>query len=136
MYRIQSEAFAQGYTARVRTMMRFVTNLAVNSAVLLLSVLAPASAQAQQLPNAPRVTCYAKDMFEARLLAAIREPNSKLVTSYSSDMRGNVLLHIQAADHWEMWGLWKMNQAYCLITTGEGRFTEGLPETMTAKVEG
>ena len=116
--------------------MRFVTNLASRLGVILLIVIAHASAQAQQLPNAPRVTCYAKDIFEARVFAAIRELNSKVVTSYSSDRGGNVLLYIQAAGHWEMWGLMKMNQAYCLITAGEGRFTEGLPETMTAKVEG
>ena len=115
--------------------MRFVTNLAVTLAVILLIVLAP-SAQAQQLPNAPRVTCQAKDIFEARVFAAIRELNNKIVTSYSSDRGGNVLLYIQADGQWEMWGLMKVNQAYCLITAGEGRFTEGLPETMTAKVEG
>ena len=117
-------------------MMRFVTNLAVSSAVMLPIVLAHPSARAQQLPNAPRVTCYAKANFEARVFAAIREPNNKVVTSYSSDRNGNVVLYIQAADYWEMWGLMKMNQAYCLITTGEGRFTQGLPETMTAKVDG
>jgi hypothetical protein len=116
-------------------MMRFVTNLAVTLAVILLIVLAQ-SAQAQQLPNAPRVTCQAKDVFEARVFAAIRELNDKIVTSYSSDRGGNVLLYIQADGQWEMWGLMKVNQAYCLITAGEGRFTEGLPETMTAKVEG
>ena len=116
--------------------MRFVTNLAVTSAVILLIVLAHASAQAQQLPNAPRVTCQAKDLFEARVFAAIRDLNNKIVTSYSSDRGGNVLLYIQADGQWEMWGLMKVNQAYCLITAGEGRFTEGLPETMTAKVEG
>ena len=116
--------------------MRFATNLAVKLAAILLIVLAHASAQAQQLPNAPRVTCYAKDIFEARVFAAIRELNNKIVTSYSSDRGGNVLLYIQAAGHWEMWSLMKMNQAYCLITAGEGRFVEGLPETMTAKVEG
>jgi hypothetical protein len=103
--------------------------------VILLIVLAQ-GAQAQQLPNAPRVTCYAKTIFEARVFAAIRDLNNKIVTSYSSDRGGNVLLYIQAAGHWEMWGLMKMNQSYCLITAGEGRFVEGLPETMTAKVEG
>jgi len=117
-------------------MMRFVTNPAVKLAVIFLIVLTHARAQAQQLPNAPRTTCYAKDMFEARVFAAIRELNDKIVTSYSSDRGGNVLLHIQTAGHWEMWGLMKVNQAYCLITAGEGRFTEALPETMTAKVEG
>ena len=117
-------------------MMRFVTNLAVRLAVILLIVLSHARAQAQQLPNAPRATCYAKDIFEARVFAAIRELNDKVVTSYSSDRGGNLLLYIQAAGHWEMWGLMKISQAYCLITAGEGRFTEGLPETMTAKVEG
>jgi hypothetical protein len=117
-------------------MMRFATNLAVTLAVVLLIVLAHASAQAQQLPNAPRATCYAKDIFEARVFAALRELNNKIVTSYSSDRGGNVLLYIEAAGQWEMWGLMKVNQAYCLITAGEGRFTEGLPETMTAKVEG
>ena len=116
--------------------MRFIKNLAVTSAVVLLTVLALATAQAQQLPNAPRATCYAKDIFEARVFAALRELNNKIVTSYSSDRSGNVLLYIQAADYWEMWGLMKVNQAYCLITAGEGRFTEGLPQTMTAKVEG
>jgi hypothetical protein len=116
--------------------MRCVMNLAVTWAVILPIVLAPASAQAQQLPNAPRVTCQAKDVFEARMFAAIRELNNKIVTSYSSDRSGNVLLYIQAADYWEMWGLMKVNQAYCLITAGEGRFTEGLPQTMTAKAEG
>ena len=116
--------------------MRFVTNLAVKLAVIFLIVLAHEGAQAQQLPNAPRATCYAKDIFEARVFAAIRELNNKVVTSYSSDRGGNVLLYIQAASHWEMWGLMKMSQAYCLITAGDGRFTEGLPETMTAKVEG
>ena len=115
--------------------MRFATNLAVISVVIMLFVLAQARAQAQQLPNAPRATCYAKDIFEARVFAALRELNNKIVTSYSSDRGGNVLLYIQAAAHWEMWGLMKVNHAYCLITAGEGRFTEGLPETMTAKVE-
>ena len=117
-------------------MMRFVTNLAVQLAAILLIVLAHPSAQAQQLPNAPRVTCYAKDVFEARVFAAIRELNNRIVTSHSVDRAGNVLLYIQAASHWEMWGLMKMNQAYCLVTAGEGRFTDGLPETMIAKVEG
>ncbi|HEX2134990.1 MAG TPA: hypothetical protein VHG30_03670, partial [Microvirga sp.] len=65
----------------------------------------------------------------------VRELRNKIMTSYSSDRGGNVLLHIQADGHWEMWGLMKINQAYCLITAGEGRFTEGLPETMTARVE-
>src|SRR5215212_933099 len=117
-------------------MMRFVTNLAVTLGVLLPIVLTHTTAQAQQLPNAPRVTCYPKDMFEARLFATIRELTSKIMTSYGRDWSGNVLLYVQGADHWELWGLMKMNQAYCLITTGEGRFTEGLPETMSAKVDG
>ena len=116
--------------------MRFITDLAVTLAVLLLILLDLGSAQAQQLPNVPRATCYPKDIFEARVFAAIRELNNKIVTSYSSDRGGNVLLYIQAGGHWEMWGLMKVNQAYCLITAGEGRFIEGLPETMTAKVEG
>ena len=116
--------------------MQFITDLAVKVAVVLAIVLAHRIAQAQQLPNAPRATCYPKDVFEARLFATIRELNNKIVTSYSTDRSGNVLLHIQAAGHWEMWGLMKVNQAYCLITAGEGRFNEGLPETMTAKVEG
>ena len=116
-------------------MMQSIPNLAGGLAVILLIVLAHASAQAQQLPNAPRATCYPKDIFEARVFPAVRELRNKIVTSYGSDRGGNVLLYIQADGHWEMWGLMKMNQAYCLITAGEGRFTEGLPETMTARVE-
>ena len=117
-------------------MMQSPANLPVKLAVTLLIVLAHVPAQARQLPNAPRVTCYPKDVFEAKVFGAIRELNGKIVTSYSSDRGGNVLLYIQAPDHWEMWGLMKTNQAYCLITAGDGRFIEGVPETMTAKVEG
>jgi hypothetical protein len=117
-------------------MMRLVANVAVKLSLTFPIVFAQTSAPAQQLPNAPGVSCYAKDIFEARMFAAIRKLNNEIVTSYSSDRAGNVLIHIQAASHWELWGFMKMSQAYCLVTAGEGRFTEGLPETMMAKVEG
>ena len=83
--------------------MRFVTNLAVTLAVILL-IVSPRNLQAQQLPNAPRVTCQAKDIFEARVFAAIRELNNKIVTRYSSDRGSRGMTLGGSLASWGRWG--------------------------------